>query len=117
MLSFAFKPLSKFLNTDFHSNIRTQKEQKMGRWGETEDIVYEFVCENPGLSTYEISQKLQMSGGRVRYALNSLQKKGLIKFKFEKNNPRIKKLSIAVKAWELLPPALKKKWKSIRTRL
>ncbi|HDJ96731.1 MAG TPA: transcriptional regulator, partial [Candidatus Aenigmarchaeota archaeon] len=53
----------------------------------TQLIVYEFVCKNPGMCTYEISKKLKMSGGRVRHALNQLKKSGLIKFKYEKKNP------------------------------
>jgi predicted transcriptional regulator len=73
----------------------------------TEEIVYSFVCENPGLCTYEISKKLEMSGGRVRYALKKLEQNGLVKFKFRKENPRIKKLTYPVDVWSLIPKELK----------
>jgi len=77
----------------------------------TEDIVYAFVCRHPGLSTYEISKKLNMTGGRVRHALSKLKKMGLVKFKFERNNPRIRKLTFPVDAWLLLPKQVKEELK------
>jgi hypothetical protein len=49
-----------------------------------------------------------MSGGRVRYALSRLAAIGLIKFKFERTNPRIRKLTYPVDAFDLLPKSLKK---------
>lgn len=73
----------------------------------TEDIVYSFVCKHPGLCTYEISKRLGMTGGRVRHALSKLQKNGLVKFKFEKKNPRIKKLTYPIDTWNLLPKKLR----------
>jgi len=73
----------------------------------TEDVVYAFVCRHPGMCTYEISKKLNMTGGRVRHALSKLKEKGLVKFKFERKNPRIKKLTFPVDAWALLPKAVR----------
>jgi len=69
----------------------------------TLEIVYAFVCRHPGICTYEISKKLNMTGGRVRHALTKLKEMGLVKFKFERNNPRIKKLTYPVDTWNLLP--------------
>lgn len=69
----------------------------------TVEVVYGFVCRHPGICTYEISKKLKMTGGRVRYALTKLKEVGLVKFKFERNNPRIKKLTYPVEVWSLLP--------------
>lgn len=74
----------------------------------TEDVVYEYICEHPGLCTYELSKRLKMTGGNLRSALLRLKHKGLIKFKFERGNPRIKKLSYPVNAYSLLPKSLKK---------
>ena len=83
----------------------------------TEEIIYSFVCKHPGLCTYEISKKLSMTGGRVRYALLKLENVGLIKFKFDRKNPRIKKLCYPVDAWNLLPRNLKKELKSVQIKL
>ena len=79
----------------------------MPRKSSTQVIIYRFVCENPGCSTYYISKKLKMSGGKVRYALARLAEKGLIKFKFDKKNPRIRKLSYPNDFWSLLPKKIK----------
>jgi predicted transcriptional regulator len=81
----------------------------------TKEKIYKFVCENPGKSTYYISKKLQMTGGRVRHALTALWKEGLIKFKFERNNPRIRKLSYPVNFVNLLPKSLKKEVKKLQS--
>ena len=82
----------------------------------TEDVVYSFVCKHPGCSTYEISKKLGMTGGRVRYALLKLREKGLVRFKFEKKNPRIRKLTYPVDAWSLMPKALKEELKKLANK-
>lgn len=74
----------------------------------SEEKIYRFVCENPGDCTYAISKKMKMSGGKVRNALLRLKQKGLIKFKFERHSPRIRKLTYPVRAWDLLPGILKK---------
>jgi transposase len=68
-----------------------------------EEKVYRFVCEKQGLSTYEISKRLNLSGGCVRHCLTQLHKKGLIFFKFERSSSRIRKLSYPVNAFRLLP--------------
>ncbi len=81
----------------------TQKKTK----GSTEDTVYEYICENPGLCTYELAKRLRMSGGNLRSALSRLHKKGLVSFKFDKKNPRIKKLTYPVEFRELLPDVIK----------
>ncbi|MDI6798752.1 MAG: helix-turn-helix domain-containing protein [Candidatus Aenigmarchaeota archaeon] len=85
----------------------------MARESETEDIVYNFVCSKPGMSTYELSKKLNMTGGRVRHALARLEEKGLIKFKFDRHNPRIRKLTFPVDNWSLIPRGLKKELKKL----
>jgi len=85
----------------------------MRKHGKTEYRVYKFVCRHPGLSTYEISKKLKMSGGNVRNALSNLHKKGLVFFRFERSNPRIRKLTFPVSVWKLLPRVLRKELKSI----
>lgn len=69
--------------------------------------VYCYVCSNPGQSTYQISKDLGMSGGSVRHALVELRREGMIKFKFDRRNPRLKKLTYPVEAWRLLPGRLK----------
>jgi predicted transcriptional regulator len=85
----------------------------MKKHGSTEDKIYRFICTNPGLSTYEISKSLKMSGGNVRTALLNLHKKGLVSFKFERSSTRIKKKCFAVKISSLLPSSLKKEIKNI----
>jgi len=80
----------------------------MQKHGGTEDKIYQFVCCHPGMSTYEIAKNLKMSGGNVRNALSNLHKKGLITFKFDRSNPRIKKHCFAVKLWKLLPGTLRR---------
>jgi len=74
----------------------------------TEEKIYRFVCTNPGICTYIISKKMKMSGGKVRNALSRLNQKGLIKFKFERHSPRIKKLTYPVSMFDLMPMVLKK---------
>ncbi len=77
----------------------------MPRESYTEDVVYGFICRHPGMSTYDISKKLNMTGGRVRHALSKLKENGLVKFKFERRSTRIVKLTYSVDAWSLLPKA------------
>lgn len=74
----------------------------------TEDMVYDFVCKNPGMCTYIISNRMKMTGGRVRHALSKLKDAGLIEFRFMRQNPRIRKLSYPVSAFRLLPKGLRK---------
>jgi predicted transcriptional regulator len=83
--------------------------ERVSKEGETEDKIYEFVCKNPGKSTYEISKNLNMSGGKVRHALSSLKQKGLVVFKFIRQSPRIKKLTFPVSCFKLMPKKLKVK--------
>lgn len=85
----------------------------MPRKSATDQIVYDFVCSNPGLCTYEIAKRLRMSGGRVRYTLKKLKEIGLVSFKFDKTNPRFKKLSFPVNMWELLPENIKTETKKL----
>ena len=77
-------------------------------------IVYEFICKNPGLSTYEISKKLRLSGGKVRYSISKLEKIGLIKCKFVSNPGRIKKLSFPIKSFTLIDRKIKSKLSKIK---
>jgi len=85
----------------------------VARKSETEDILYSFVCSKPGMSTYYIAKKLNMTGGRVRHALARLEEKGLIKFKFDKHNPRIRKLTFPVDNWSLVPKSLRNELKKL----
>lgn len=71
-----------------------------------EEKVYEYVCENPGKSAYEIAKKFKIAGSSARSSLKSLYRKGLIKFKIIKTSERVKKLSFPVKFWKLLPKRL-----------
>lgn len=75
------------------------------------DIIYEFVCTNPGLNTYEIAKKLNMSGGKVRYILSRLARIGLVRFEFVRRSARKEKLTYPVKALDLLPRSLRSKLK------
>ncbi|MEM5882799.1 MAG: winged helix-turn-helix domain-containing protein [Candidatus Aenigmatarchaeota archaeon] len=86
----------------------------MPRKSEAEYKIYLFVCQNPGLCTYEISKRLFMSGGKVRYFLSKLKKEGLVRFKFDKRNPRIKKLTYPTSSLELLPKKIKTQLKNLK---
>lgn len=79
----------------------------MQKYGKAEDRIYELICQNPGLNTYKISKRLNMSGGNARNAISNLHKKGLVFFKFNKRNPRIEKCCFAVDGWKLLPKNFK----------
>jgi predicted transcriptional regulator len=94
--------------------LHAKERKKVPKEESTKDKVYRFVCENPGKNTYYMSKKLQMSGGRVRHALTALWKEGLIKFKFERQSPRIRKLSYPVDFVNLLPKPLKKEIKKLQ---
>jgi len=104
----------------WESTIRGELKRKLGRGkttkGSSEDSVYNFVCKNPGLCTYDIQKRLKMSGGRVRHALSQLNKHGLVKFRFVCKSPRVKKLSYPVEAWKLVPGGLKRAVKKIAGR-
>ena len=89
----------------------------MPRKSPSEEKIYRFVCENPGNCTYTISKRLKMSGGKVRNALTRLKEKGLVKFKFERQNPRIKKLTYPVKMWKLIPRSLRKDARKVKKGL
>ncbi|MCS7106272.1 MAG: winged helix-turn-helix domain-containing protein [Candidatus Aenigmarchaeota archaeon] len=85
----------------------------MRKHGKAEDKIYQFVCKNPGINSYQISKRLKMSGGNVRAALKNLHKKGLIFFKFERKSYKIEKKCFAVKLVHLLPKVLKKEIKNL----
>lgn len=76
-----------------------------------------FVCQNPGRSTYEISKKLNMSGGRVRHALLRLHKMGLVKFKFVRASSRIKKLTYPVSFFDLLSSRIRRELGKIKNQI
>ena len=40
---------------------------------------------------------------KINHALKRLEEKGLVKFKFDKKNPRIRKLTYPIECWKLLP--------------
>jgi len=80
----------------------------MPRKSSSEEKIYRFVCESPGNCTYTISKRLKMSGGKVRNVLIRLKQKGLVKFKFDRRNPRMRKLTYPVKMWDLIPKNLRK---------
>ena len=88
----------------------------MPKKSSTQDKIYRFICKYPGKSTYYISKKLRMTGGRVRHALSKLKHYGLVKFKFDKRNPRTKKLSYPTDAVALLPRSLKGKLKKVKKK-
>lgn len=83
----------------------------MAKKSSTQDKIYRFICRNPGKSSYFISKKLKMSGGRVRHCIYKLKDYGLIKLKTIRKSPRIKKLCYPIDALSLLPGAIKRKLK------
>lgn len=79
----------------------------------TEHIVYCTICSNPGMNTYELSKKLNMTGGRVRHAISKLKEDGLVKFKIERRTARLKKLVYPIEVWRLLPRKIKYEMKKL----
>lgn len=88
----------------------------MPKKSSTQNRIYRFICKYPGKSTYFISKKMRMSGGRVRHALSRLKQTGLVRFKFDRNNPRIRKLSYPIDAISLLPRSLKRKLRRVKKK-
>lgn len=86
----------------------------MSKSSRTNEVVYEFVCKNPGMCTYDMQKKLDMSGGRIRHALTRLHQIGLISFRWVRSNPHTQKLSYAVPAVKLLPRKLLHEIKTFR---
>lgn len=82
---------------------------------DSRDIIYEFICANPGLNTYLIAKKLNMSGGKIRYVLSRLEKMGLVEFEFRRRSARIEKLTYPITAYNLLPKGLKSKLKKMKS--
>lgn len=76
-------------------------------------LVYEQVCATPGITSYEISKKLGMSGGNVRYCLSKLKKIGFVRLKTIYSSSRLKKQVFPVGVNKLLPSQLKKELKKL----
>lgn len=87
-----------------------------GKQMRSEEKIYRFVCENSGTCTCSISKKLRMNGGMVRNSLLRLEQKGLVKFKFARQSPIIKKLPYPVRMWDLLPKILKKEVEKLKIK-
>jgi predicted transcriptional regulator len=66
-----------------------EERKRIGRITDFE--LYDFISENPGLSAYEIANKLNWSLGKVSGALSRLIKRGLLKVKEIISNPHPKK--------------------------
>ena len=66
-----------------------EERKRIGRITDFE--LYDFISENPGLSAYEIANKLEWSLGKVSGALSRLIKRGLLKVKEVISNPHPKK--------------------------
>ena len=86
----------------------------MSKSSRTNELVYEFVCKNPGMCTYDIEKKLNMSGGRIRHSLFRLEQMKLVGFKWVRNSPRLLKLTFPVPAVKILPKKLLKEVKRVK---
>jgi predicted transcriptional regulator len=71
------------------------------------DKVYEKICKDPGLTSYSLAKKLDLSCASVRFALARLAEQGLVRFKWDRSGIRTKKLTYPVKSFELLPRSLR----------
>lgn len=60
----------------------------------SEDFLYSFICKHPNLSTYELSKKIEWTGGKVRTTIKRLEEAKLIEGKFVREGMRIKKLIV-----------------------
>lgn len=67
----------------------TEERIRIGRVTDFE--LYDFISANPGLSVYELADKLDWSLGKVSGAVSRLIKRRLIKVKESMGNPHLKK--------------------------
>ena len=71
------------------------------------DKVYCCVCENPGESTHEMAEDLEMPHENVEVVLKELKSAGLVEFKLAENSPVLKKV-YPVETDSLIPAKLRK---------
>lgn len=72
----------------------------------TDWTLYDFICEHPNLSIYELHKELGWSVGKVQKAIERLRERGYIESKTV-NNPRPKTI-IAPTDWKKLYKLLRK---------
>jgi hypothetical protein len=65
--------------------------------------VYECVCQNPGIKTSKLSNKLKMPNKKIISAISDLKKMGLIELKTLKKNKDPERIVYPIKAVNLLP--------------
>lgn len=67
----------------------------------TDWILYDFICERPNLSIYELHKELGWSVGKVQKAIERLRERGYVESKTV-NNPSRPKTIIAPTDWKTL---------------
>jgi DNA-binding MarR family transcriptional regulator len=68
---------------------------------ETNWILYDFICEHPNLSIYELHKQLDWSVGKVQKAIERLQERGYVETKTVNNLSRNKRV-VAPTDWKKL---------------
>ncbi len=72
----------------------------------TDWTLYDFICEHPNLSIYELHKQLGWSIGKVQKAIERLRERGYVESKTV-NNPSRNKRTVAPTDWKTLYKILK----------
>lgn len=72
----------------------------------TDWTLYDFICEHPGLSIYELHKELGWSVGKVQKAIERLRKRGYVESKTV-DNPARPKTIITPADWKKIYKRLK----------
>jgi len=76
--------------------------------GNTTDwALYDFICEHPNLSMYELHKQLGWSVGKVQKAIERLRERGYVESKIV-NNPSRNKRIVAPTDWKKIYQTLRK---------
>ena len=91
----AMSQVSKMSKTVRMVEMEMNKTPKTAEWNsewKSIDKIYSCVCENPGESLHEMSEELGMPHENVNKVLDELKSAGLVKFKFVRMSPVVKKI-------------------------
>ncbi len=66
---------------------------------ETDWTLYDFICEHPNLSIYDLHVQLGWSVGKIQKAIERLQERGYVESKMVNNSSRSRRL-VAPTDWK-----------------
>jgi DNA-binding MarR family transcriptional regulator len=73
---------------------------------ETDWTLYDFICEHPNLSIYDLHVQLGWSVGKIQKAIERLQERGYVESKMVNNSSRSRRI-VAPTDWKKLYARLK----------